>query len=85
MDLAPHLTNTSLQTNPGEQGIFLLDELLGCHVLSGSGTSKNDIGNVLQLTVHDIAAIKDQMANVLSETFKAALEMPVHFQVCSPH
>lgn len=84
VDLRPHLTNTSLQTSRGGEGVFLLDELVGCHVLSSSGTSKNDLGKILQLTVNDIASIKDQMADVLSETFKAALEMPVHFQVCSP-
>ncbi|KAJ3714408.1 hypothetical protein C8R42DRAFT_747627 [Lentinula raphanica] len=33
-DLAPHLTNTSLQTHRGEQGVRLLNELIGCHILS---------------------------------------------------
>ena len=35
MDLAAHLTNTSLQTERGEAGVRLLDELVGCHILSG--------------------------------------------------
>jgi tubulin---tyrosine ligase len=84
IDLTPHLTNTSLQKSAREKGVLLLDELAGCRVLSLPQTLGNDPSTMLQLTVNDIAVIKDQMANVLSETFKAALEMPVHFQVGIP-
>jgi hypothetical protein len=77
VDLTPHLTNTSLQQHRGEEGVRLLDELVGCRILSQSGSSQNYVDSQL------ISALKDQMANVLSETFKAALETPIHFQVCS--
>jgi len=80
IDLTPHLTNTSLQRHRGE-GVRLLDELVGCPILSHSGSSQNAFDSQLRLTAGDIAVLKDQMADVLSETFKAALENPVHFQV----
>lgn len=80
IDLAPHLTNTSRQTYRGEEGVRLLDELIGCSILSSDENSKGPDGH-LTLTPGDVAAIKDQIAQILSETFKAALEMPVHFQV----
>ena len=35
------------------------------------------------LTEEDIASLKDQIGTVLAETFKAAVEMSVHFQVSS--
>ncbi|KAF7969221.1 hypothetical protein HWV62_27929 [Athelia sp. TMB] len=75
VDLAPHLTNTSLQTHRGEDGVRLLDELIGCHVLSGA------TGQHVVLTSEDVTDLKDQMASILAETFKAALDNPVHFQV----
>ncbi|KAI0724450.1 hypothetical protein C8T65DRAFT_691499 [Cerioporus squamosus] len=34
LDLAAHLTNTSLQQERGEEGVRLLEELVGCHILS---------------------------------------------------
>ena len=34
------------------------------------------------LTADDIANLKHQVSEVLAETFKAAVEMSVHFQVC---
>lgn len=77
IDLAPHLTNTSLQTHRGEEGVRLLDELVGCHILSDGHA-----GSLLKFTKDDIKAIQDQMTDVLAETFKAALESPIHFQVC---
>jgi tubulin--tyrosine ligase len=83
IDLTPHLTNTSLQRHRGEEGVRLLDELIGCPILSHPGSSQNAIDSQLTLTAGDIAELKDQMADVLSETFKAALENPVHFQVRS--
>ncbi|EIW86574.1 tubulin-tyrosine ligase [Coniophora puteana RWD-64-598 SS2] len=75
-DLAAHLTNTCLQMHRGEQGVRLFNDLIGCDVLSGLGDGKRRM-----LTQQDIELILQQMADVLSETFKAALEMPVHFQV----
>ena len=71
--LAPHLTNTSLQTDRGEAGVRLLDELIGCQILSPGWDRK--------LTEEDVNDLVDQAGEILSETFKAALENPVHFQV----
>lgn len=52
----------------------LLDELVGCHVISG------DVGGSI-LTRSHLESIQDQMADTLSETFKAAIQSPIHFQV----
>ncbi|KAJ6604331.1 tubulin-tyrosine ligase [Mycena vulgaris] len=70
-DLAPHLTNTSLQTDRGEEGVRLFKELISCHVLSGPHR---------QFISEDMKAIVDQMVIILGETFKAACENPIHFQ-----
>lgn len=79
IDLRPHLTNTSLQvTELGESNVRLLDELEGCHVLSG-----NEAGDVL--TRFHIDDLVKQMADVVAEVFRAALQNPVHFQVCGPY
>ncbi|KAG0709025.1 tubulin-tyrosine ligase family-domain-containing protein [Suillus ampliporus] len=75
IDLTPHLTNSSLQIDRGEEGVHLLDELLGCHILSGDDTGRRAL-----FTPEDIENIKIQMGGILAETFKAALEMPIHFQ-----
>ncbi|THH20219.1 hypothetical protein EW146_g1082 [Bondarzewia mesenterica] len=83
VDLAPHLTNTSLQTHRGEEGVRLFDELMGCHILScpnGGSTIDDDEEDRPVLTAMHLLKIQDQMADVLAETFKAALETPVHFQ-----
>ncbi|KAF8832484.1 hypothetical protein HHX47_DHR1001769 [Lentinula edodes] len=74
LDLAPHLTNTSLQTNRGEEGVRLLNELIGCHILS-TGSEQQII-----LTAEDVSDILHQIEVVLAETFKAALENPINFQ-----
>lgn len=78
MDLTPHLTNTSLQAHRGQESVRLLEELIGCHVLSDSGTLDRPV-----LTSEDVAQIIEQMIGVLAETFKAALQTAVHFQVWS--
>ncbi|EJF66606.1 hypothetical protein DICSQDRAFT_123228 [Dichomitus squalens LYAD-421 SS1] len=108
IDLAPHLTNTSLQTERGEAGVRLLDELVGCHILSGGSSAApprqpqrppRATGQALDpeainaarksharhatLTKEDVEDLKGQISNVLAETFKAAIEMSVHFQ-CQP-
>ena len=71
--LAPHLTNTSFQTDRGEAGVRLLNELVGCQILSpGLGR---------KFMEEDVKDLTNQMGEILSETFKAALENPVHFQV----
>ncbi|KAG6381304.1 tubulin-tyrosine ligase family-domain-containing protein [Boletus reticuloceps] len=75
VSLTPHLTNTSLQTHRGEECVRLLDELIGCRILSGG---KESSPNVLSIT--DVMAIKQQVADALSEAFKAALGQPIHFQ-----
>ena len=77
-DLSAHLTNTSLQVERGEAGVRLLDELIGCHILGQAElTDGEDI-----LTEDDLEDLKFQMAGTLGETFNAALDMSVHFQVC---
>lgn len=78
IDLSAHLTNTSLQTERGEAGVRLLDELVGCHILKPSDKGPS-ISNA-QFTPQDIEDIKAQMREILAETFKAALEMSIHFQ-----
>lgn len=78
MDLAPHLTNTSLQTHRGEEGVRLLDELAGCRILSDSDAVNG--APPPEFTSEHIEDIQDQMAEVLAETFSAALESPIHFQ-----
>jgi tubulin--tyrosine ligase len=79
IDLEPHLTNSSLQTHRGEEGVWLLDELAGCHVMSGdAGGGPRSI-----LTQGHLENIQEQMADTLSETFKAAIQWPIHFQVRS--
>ncbi|KAF9229469.1 tubulin-tyrosine ligase [Gyrodon lividus] len=75
VSLTPHLTNTSLQTHRGEEGVHLFDELTGCHILSGD----EKLGNFVLSTL-GINEIKRQIADTLSETFRAALEQPVYFQ-----
>ncbi|KZT74720.1 TTL-domain-containing protein [Daedalea quercina L-15889] len=116
-DLAAHLTNTSLQTDRGEAGVRLFDELVGCRILSSSpipvpqpahdrsrqqrppramgetiGAEELRAANRAhdqqaacatkyeQLSHEDVEDIKSQVAEVLGETFKAALDMSVHFQ-----
>ncbi|KIL70673.1 hypothetical protein M378DRAFT_155610 [Amanita muscaria Koide BX008] len=74
IDLSPHLTNTSLQAHRGEVGVRLLQELVGCRLLSGNQDTER------KLTTEDVDMIVRQMGEVLAETFKAALQMPVHFQ-----
>jgi tubulin--tyrosine ligase len=76
IDLTPHLTNSSLQFDRGDEGVRLLDELSGCHILSG-----DDRGSRVLFTPEDIEDLKVQMGAVLAETFKAAVEMPIYFQV----
>ncbi|KAI5897678.1 TTL-domain-containing protein [Schizophyllum commune H4-8] len=77
IDLAPHLTNTSLQTHRGEEGVRLLDELVGCTIFdSGDGSASIEA----TFTKEHIADIVSQMTQTLSETFKAAMANPVHFQ-----
>lgn len=74
IDLRPHLTNTSLQTEAGEANVRLLTELEGCRVLSGDRTA------IFEKS--DITALISQVKDVLVDTFRAALQNPVHFQVC---
>lgn len=78
VDLTPHLTNSSLQTHRGEEGVRLLSELVGCNVLS-----HQDADSSLTLTSEHIDGIIKQMGDVLAETFKAAVNAPIHFQVRS--
>lgn len=72
VDLASHLTNTSLQVNGGEQSVRLLEELIGCHILSQEGDPL--------FTTANFEDIVQNLGKVLAETFKAALGNPVHFQ-----
>jgi tubulin--tyrosine ligase len=82
VDLTPHLTNTCLQGDNSEQNIRLLSELVGSQIFSdGEQSSGITPGLLSQEDVNDII---DQVADVLAETFRAALESPVHFQVHTP-
>ncbi|KAG5654757.1 hypothetical protein H0H81_003765 [Sphagnurus paluster] len=72
IDLTPHLTNTSLQKYNGEEGVRLLDELVGCQILSSS--------DYATFQKEDSASIICQIVEILAETFRAALQNPVHFQ-----
>lgn len=93
IDLAPHLTNSSLQIHRGAgeedlEGIVrLLDELIGCHILSRGASAAPDLpgcdGPDSTLTSDHLANIRDQIADTLAETFTAALQSPIHFQVRS--
>ncbi|KAJ7169568.1 tubulin-tyrosine ligase [Mycena filopes] len=74
VDLGPHLTNTSLQTDRGEEGVRLFEELVSCQILSGLSDTRE------QFSAEDLQSIVNQMVVVLAETFKAALENPIHFQ-----
>jgi hypothetical protein len=75
-NLESHLTNTSLQTDRGEEAVRLLDELDGCHILD-----KDRSGPVGVFTEDDKIIILQQMTQILRETFRAALATPIHFQV----
>ncbi|KAF8167947.1 tubulin-tyrosine ligase [Crassisporium funariophilum] len=72
LDLTPHLTNTSLQTHFGDDNVRLFNDLEGCHILSGDSTMK--------IQQSDIDSLMTQIREVLADTFKAALQSPVHFQ-----
>jgi tubulin---tyrosine ligase len=75
VDLAPHLTNTSLQGHDSEDSVRLLEELIDCRILSGG------LENDEKLTAEDVTDIICQIVEILAETFKAGLETPIHFQV----
>ncbi|KAF9458209.1 tubulin-tyrosine ligase [Collybia nuda] len=73
MDLAPHLTNTSLQSDNGGMSVWLLEELIGRRIMSAHADK-------LEFNHDDMINLTNQMVTVLAETFKAALENPIHFQ-----
>ncbi|KAG8850138.1 hypothetical protein FRB96_000513 [Tulasnella sp. 330] len=77
IDLTPHLTNTSLQRDNVDidGNVRLLDELIGCQVYPSSPD-----GPKRHLAPEDISNIVNQVAEILTETFQAALAMSVHFQ-----
>ncbi|GLB36304.1 putative tubulin-tyrosine ligase family protein [Lyophyllum shimeji] len=75
LDLTPHLTNTSLQTHKGEEGVRLFDELVGCQILPSVEGSEPAV-----FTAKDSAEVVLQMVEILGDAFKAAIENPVHFQ-----
>lgn len=72
IDLKPHLTNTCLQTELGEEHVRLFDELVGRRILSGDSC---------EFTKEDLNSIVCQISGVLGDTFRAAVDSPVHFQV----
>ncbi|KAF9452618.1 tubulin-tyrosine ligase [Macrolepiota fuliginosa MF-IS2] len=74
-DLQAHLTNTSLQTSRGEEGVRLFDELVGCHILDEKHADPTGIFHE-----SDRRSILQQLTQVLAETFHAALQLPIHFQ-----
>ncbi|KAI6132698.1 tubulin-tyrosine ligase family-domain-containing protein [Pisolithus croceorrhizus] len=73
VSLLSHLTNTSLQIRRGEEGVRLFDELIGHRIISGNERNIN-------LLESDVVDINQQMARILSDVFKAAVEQAVHFQ-----
>ncbi|KAF7306678.1 hypothetical protein MIND_00459500 [Mycena indigotica] len=72
IDLSSHLTNTSLQTEKGDENVRLLEELVSCHILSDDSQSR--------LSEEDMKNILDQIAVILADTFRAAVQVPTHFQ-----
>jgi len=75
VNMAPHLTNTSLQGHHSEDNVLLLEELIDCSILSGG------LADDMKLTAKDVTDIVYQIVDTLAETFKAGLETPIHFQV----
>ncbi|KAJ3544933.1 hypothetical protein NMY22_g2616 [Coprinellus aureogranulatus] len=71
INLVPHLTNTCLHTEQGEAHVRLFDELAGRRVMSGDSRV---------FTKEDISDIVGQLSDILADTFKAAVDSPVHFQ-----
>jgi hypothetical protein len=71
VSLKPHLTNTCLQAELGGEHVRLFDELIGRRILSGS------FG---KFTEGDLNSIVNQVSDVLADTFRAAVDSPVHFQ-----
>jgi tubulin---tyrosine ligase len=78
MDLSPHLTNTCLQQDHGEANVRLLEELVGCRICN------DGVNNAVSLTEEDVKDITTQITVILAQSFKAALQNPVHFQVSIP-
>lgn len=81
VDLRAHLTNTSLQTpspeNPDpNDNVRLLAEMIGTPILSKEGG-----GNGRTLSAEDVEVITGLVYETLADTFRAALESSVHFQV----
>ncbi|KZT44385.1 TTL-domain-containing protein [Sistotremastrum suecicum HHB10207 ss-3] len=64
-----HLTNTSLQKEEDSTYVKLLEELQG---------NIDDYGHTVLAS--DVSDLLDQMATILTETFQAAVDTPVHFQ-----
>jgi len=75
LDLAPHLTNTSLQQECGDENVRLLSELVGSRVISIEGK-----GGEQHFSEEDVKDITDQVAELLADTFRAAINSPIHFQ-----
>lgn len=73
MDLSPHLTNTCLQTDHSEDNVRLLDELVGCQMLS--------LPEQTCFSAHHVTSLTEQVTKILADTFEAAMQNPVHFQV----
>ena len=77
VDLRPHLTNTCLQQHRGELGVRLFEELIGCNMLPV------DVFGSRTLSREDFNEIIKQISGVLADTFQAAAQSPIHFQVSS--
>ncbi|KDQ08461.1 hypothetical protein BOTBODRAFT_118627 [Botryobasidium botryosum FD-172 SS1] len=75
LDLAPHLTNTSLQQECGDENVRLLSELIGSHIFSIEGDESEQ-----RLSEEDVRDITDQIAALLADVFQAAINSPIHFQ-----
>lgn len=83
-NLSAHLTNTALQESHGEENVRLLQELVGCRIVSkanlGDGAGEETVSYPI-LTQEDVDQIVDQVSMTIGNVFKAALNSGVHFQV----
>ncbi|KAG8999257.1 hypothetical protein FRB94_006345 [Tulasnella sp. JGI-2019a] len=89
IDLRPHLTNTSLQSDKSDTevqtNVRLLDELIGCRIypIAGDTVAAETMKFERRFSSQDVSGIIGQVTEILSDTFQAALAMPVHFQPLS--
>lgn len=82
--LSAHLTNTALQDSHGEENVRLLQELVGCRLVSCVNSNDKEGEETLDspiLTQNHVDEIIDQVSLTIGEVFEAGLNSGVHFQV----